>query len=152
MTCFVNTTCIFLFFIFQPYRNMAASRWTVSLNEATPTDINTHIACHSGRRGSVAAIYNSYLVDNIKPLLNFSSLESLSVSIVSSFNKISDLVISIVFFSNLALFKDNIIVTGEFKIHVDVKTDPRSSQFSSLYDSFGFAKVWMCPLTSVILF
>lgn len=62
------------------------------------------------------------------------------MSIVSSFNKISDLVILIVFFSHLPLFKDNIIVTGVFKIHVDVKTDPRCSQFSSLYDSFDFCQ------------
>ena len=50
----------------------------VRLNESTPPGpTSTHIPRDTGRGGGVAAIYNSALLINPKPKLNYKSFESL---------------------------------------------------------------------------
>ncbi len=54
----------------------------VSLNESTPpSHINTHIPGDTGRGGGVAAIFDSGLLINPKPKLNYNSIDSLILSL-----------------------------------------------------------------------
>ena len=54
----------------------------VSINEATPpSHINTHIPRGTGRGGGVAAIFDSNVLINTKPKLNYTSFESLVFSL-----------------------------------------------------------------------
>ena len=130
----------------------------VSLNESTPpSHINTHIPRDTGRGGGVAAIFDSSLIINPRPKLNYNSFESLVLSLSNpTWKTLQPILFAIVyrppgpyseflsefseFLSNLVLSTDKVIIVGDFNIHVDVDVDSLSTAFISLLDSIGFSQ------------
>ncbi|XP_051248566.1 uncharacterized protein LOC127358986 [Dicentrarchus labrax] len=130
----------------------------VSLNESTPpSHINTHIPRGTGRGGGVAAIYDSSVLMDPKPKLNYNSFESLVLSLSHPNWKTLQPVLFVIvyrapgpysdfisefseFLSSLVLKSDKVIIVGDFNIHVDVNNDSLSKAFISLIDSIGFCQ------------
>ncbi|XP_075941538.1 uncharacterized protein LOC142943729, partial [Anarhichas minor] len=130
----------------------------VSLNESTPpSHINTHIPRGTGRGGGVAAIFDSSLLLNPKPKLDYNSFESLVLSLSHPTWKTIQPVIFVIvyrapgpyseflsefsqFLSSLVLKTDKVIIVGDFNIHVDVENNSLSTAFISLLDSIGFCQ------------
>ena len=130
----------------------------VGLNEATPpTHSNTHIPRNTGRGGGVAAIFKSDLSINPRPKESYNSFENLRTSLVHpSLTSHKPINIVIIyrppapyseflsefseFLSELVLKTDQIIIAGDFNIHVDVANDSLSSAFKSIIDSIGFTQ------------
>ncbi|MDF4405412.1 hypothetical protein P3471_22925, partial [Vibrio parahaemolyticus] len=129
----------------------------VSLNESTPPSHNTHIPRGSGRGGGVAAIFNSSLLINPKPKLDYNSFESLVLSLLHPIWKTSQPLPFVIvyrapgpysefvsefseFLSSLVLKSDKVIIVGDFNIHVDVDNDSLATVFISLLDSIGFSQ------------
>uniref|UniRef100_A0A8D0CS33 Reverse transcriptase domain-containing protein n=3 Tax=Sander lucioperca TaxID=283035 RepID=A0A8D0CS33_SANLU len=130
----------------------------VSLNEATPpTHINTQISRGSGRGGGVAAIFDSNLLINPKPKLNYNSFENLVLNLQHPTWKTVQPIIFVVvyrapgpyseflsefseFLSCVVLKSDKVLIVGDFNIHVDVDSNSLSTAFNSLLDSIGFSQ------------
>uniref|UniRef100_A0A4W6G917 Reverse transcriptase domain-containing protein n=1 Tax=Lates calcarifer TaxID=8187 RepID=A0A4W6G917_LATCA len=127
------------------------------MNQPPPSHINTHIPRDTGRGGGVAAIFNSTLLINPKPKLNYNSFESLVLSLSHPRWKTLKPVLFVVvyrspgpysdflsefseFLSSLVLKTDKVIIVGDFNINVDVNNDSLSSAFSSLLDCIGFSQ------------
>ena len=130
----------------------------VSLNAATPpSHTSTHIPRDTGKGGGVAAIYDSALSFHPKPKLNYSSFESLILSLPYPARRGVQPMLFVtvyrppgpysefltefsVFLSSLVLKTDRAIVVGDFNIHVDNVNDSLGSAFISLLDSVGFCQ------------
>ena len=130
----------------------------VSLNEATPpSHINTQIPRGSGRGGGVAAIFDASLLITPKPKLHYNSFESLVLNLQHPKWKTLQPIIFVViyrapgpyseflsefseFLSCLVLKSDQVLLVGDFNIHVDVDNDSLSTAFNSLLDSIGFSQ------------
>lgn len=130
----------------------------VRLNESTPpTHVNFQAARQTGRGGGVAVIAHSNLVLNPKSKPEFSSFESLALSVsCPNWKNIKSLLIVTVyrppgpysdfltefpeFLSSLLLEWNKIIIVGDFNIHVDNNNDSLSNSFKALLDSTGFTQ------------
>uniref|UniRef100_A0A8P4KLV1 Reverse transcriptase domain-containing protein n=1 Tax=Dicentrarchus labrax TaxID=13489 RepID=A0A8P4KLV1_DICLA len=118
----------------------------------------SYLYSHSSRHrpgGGVAAVYNSSVLMDPKPKLNYNSFESLVLSLSHpSWKTLQPVLFVIVyrapgpysdfisefseFLSSLVLKSDKVIIVGDFNIHVDVNNDSLSNAFISLLDSIGF--------------
>ncbi|TKS65475.1 hypothetical protein D9C73_028281 [Collichthys lucidus] len=130
----------------------------VSLNESTPpSHYNTHIPRSTGRGGGVGAIFDSSLLINPKPKLNYNSFESLVLSLTHPTWKTLQPILFVTvyrapgpyseflsefaeFASGLILKTDKVIIVGDFNIHVDNHNNSLSTAFISLLDSIGFCQ------------
>ncbi|KAM7366739.1 hypothetical protein PAMP_014689 [Pampus punctatissimus] len=130
----------------------------VSLNESTPpSHCNTHIPRSTGRGGGVGAIFDSSLLINPKPKLNYNSFESLVLSLTHPTWKTLQPVLFVIlyrapgpyseflsefaeFASGLIVKTDKVIIVGDFNIHVDNHNHSLSTAFISLLDSIGFCQ------------
>ena len=125
------------------------------MSQLRPLNANTHIPRSSGRGGGVAAIFNTRLLINPKPKPGYSSFESLILNLAHpSWKSQKPIMIVTVyrppapyseflsefseFLSELVLKTDQIIIVGDFNIHVDVDRDSLSCAFNSLLESIGF--------------
>ena len=128
------------------------------LNEATPpSHFNYHIPRHNGRGGGVATIYNSNLTMAPKFEYKFKSFEVLVLNLMQpDKTSRSNVPLTIVtlyrppgpysdfmtefseFLSSLVIKTDNIIVLGDFNIHMDDANNSLASAFQSLIEHIGF--------------
>ena len=137
----------------------------IPLIEASPSNyISSHVARSSKKGGGVALIYNSSL--NLTPNLNI-KLSSCEVLIMRpskrtnrghSLAAIPPLPFYLIilyrppgpytsfleefsnFLSDLITRTDNILIIGDFNIHLNNVTNPLSKAFSSLIDTLGFTQ------------
>ncbi|XP_051234748.1 uncharacterized protein LOC127351330 [Dicentrarchus labrax] len=108
-------------------------------------------------RPQYTAIYDSSVLMDPKPKLNYNSFESLVLSLSHPNWKTLQPVLFVIvyrapgpysdfisefseFLSSLVLKSDKVIIVGDFNIHVDVNNDSLSNAFISLIDSIGFCQ------------
>ncbi|XP_078139509.1 uncharacterized protein LOC144539314 [Centroberyx gerrardi] len=134
------------------------------LIEASPSNFtNSHVARTSKKGGGVGLILNSSL--NLSPDLSnkLSSCEMLtmrpSIPVSMGLNHSGILPFYLIilyrppgpyssfleefsnFLSDLVIRTDNILIIGDFNIHLNCETNPLSKAFSSLIDTFGFTQL-----------
>ena len=121
-----------------------------TLNSLTPPNFSiTHNPRPIGRGGGVAFIYRSYLNINTITLPPFSSFESLCIKLSISSSSFTFLTVyrppsssTSLFLTEFASLLDDLntspselIITGDFNIHVDNPTHPHAHAFLDLLDS-----------------
>uniref|UniRef100_A0A8K9ULD5 Reverse transcriptase domain-containing protein n=1 Tax=Oncorhynchus mykiss TaxID=8022 RepID=A0A8K9ULD5_ONCMY len=123
------------------------------LNEASPPGYTSdHIPRASRKGGGVANIYDSKF-QFTKKKMTFSSFELL---VMKSMQPTQSLFIATVyrppgpytafltefpeFLSDLVVIADNILIFGDFNIHMEKSTDPLQKAFGAIIDSVGFVQ------------
>jgi len=96
----------------------------VFLNESTPpSHIKTHIPRGTGRGGGVAAIFDSSLLINPKPKLNYNSFESLVLSLSHPIWKTLQAILFVILYRPPGPYSEFISEFSEFISSLVLKTD-----------------------------
>nr|XP_049596961.1 uncharacterized protein LOC125981145 [Syngnathus scovelli]XP_049596968.1 uncharacterized protein LOC125981145 [Syngnathus scovelli] len=123
------------------------------LNEASPPNfVSSHVACPRKKGGGVALISNSELRFRPRSIHVFKTFEVLVVrsTALPSFylaviyrppgaysgflDEFSE------FVADLVTNADNIVIMGDFNIHMNSPSEPPTSAFQTLIDTFGFTQ------------
>lgn len=148
--------------IYLSYWNLADEEY-ISLNEASPpSHINTHIPWSTGRGSGVVAIFNSSLLINSKPKLNYDSFKSFIFSlshqtwkkhyshltcwsVLCSWSTFRIFLVILWALSSSVLEPIIVIIVGDFNIHVNTDNDCLSTAYISLLNSIGFSQIVLKP-------
>ena len=127
-----------------------------TLNSITPPGFSLiHCPRPVGRGGGVALLHRSYLKVSKSPLITFSSFEALSVQLTTSSTSYTILTVYrpptpslfntfisefSLLLQDLATSPSELIITGDFNIHVNDPTDACSSSFLTLLQTFSLTQ------------